>query len=220
MFGFYRDLTVIEGEVDRNYIISKLYHKLHLCFVEMKCSEGKVPIGIGFPEYLAEIKHSKCLQSKIKEAEDIDNDCNLENKKTLGRIVRLFSLDEKNLQDIHIEPIFKNMKEYIHVSGIRKVSTQCSEYVIYKRIQSEPNLERLARRAVKRSKVNISFEDVIKKLQTYKQKKIEYIPYVNMKSRSSNNHFKLFIQECVTDKFNYDGFNSYGLSNFSTIPKI
>ncbi len=207
MFGYYRDLTVIETEIDRNYVISKLYDKLHLCFVEMQDAEGKVPIGVAFPEYLeysTDEEHKK-------------DDYKFKKKKGLGRIIRLFSPDEKNLKDIRIERIYENMKEYLHITGVRNFST-CKEYVIYKRLQSEPNLERLARRKAKRA--DISFEEALMLLQQYKQKKIKHIPYVNMKSKSSDNYFKLFIQECIVDNFNYTGFNSYGLSNFSTIPKI
>jgi CRISPR-associated endonuclease Csy4 len=75
---------------------------------------------------------------------------------------------------------------------------------------------RLARRKAKRK--NISLEEAISVLKI-REEKLSEAPYINMKSLSSDNMYRLMIGYEETELINNDeGFSTYGLSSKSSVP--
>ncbi len=187
--GYYIELQLKpNAELSANFILSKLYYKLHLLLVKLQDKNGIVPVGVSFPEYL--------------------------DKKSLGSKIRLFSLDESNLQNMNLNSELFSMSDYIHITDICRVPDSI-EHVMFKRENVHSN-NLIARRKAKRS--GISEQEALNHLDKYKEVRIK-TPYVNILSNSSRQRFKLFIQQQKVENLSYNGFNSYGLSiNSTTVP--
>ena len=51
---YFVEMTLLSNsEISLNFIWSKLFGQLHLGLVEMQDDQGRVPIGISFPDYVA-----------------------------------------------------------------------------------------------------------------------------------------------------------------------
>jgi len=189
----YREIVLSpQPEISLNYIWEKVFQQIHLGFVEMKDSNNKVPIGIGFPEYFSEYG-------------------------PLGRRLRLFAISRDILSAFNADYWLERLSDYIHLSEIRNVPANIRTFSRFKRQQPKTNVNRLARRKAKRH--NISFEQAIMKLRGFKDEQVK-TPFINMKSLSTDKKFRLFILKEVCDTPAYEGFSIYGLSPVSTIPEF
>ena len=187
----YREIVIRpQPEISLYFLWEKVYQQIHLGLVEMKDSNGIVPIGIGFPEY------------------DI-------NAGKLGTKLRLFAQNEESLFKFNAEEWLKRLSDYVHLTQIREVPDTVIKYNRFTRQQPKTNKERLARRKSKRN--NISFRQAMKELKGFEDKLVT-TPFINMRSQSTGKRFRLFIQkqECATAE--YQGFNTYGMSTISSVP--
>lgn len=187
----YQEITLLpSADINLNFLWGKVYQKIHLRLVETKTPDGLSPIGLAFPDYNAET-------------------CQL------GAKLRVFAEDKETLEHFNAKKCLHNLSDYIHITGIRDVPTNVSNYVRFKRKQSKSSTERLARRKAKRESVD--FEHAMQLLQNHKEALIN-APFVHIFSASSGNVYKLFIsKEHVTGQIN-KGFSCYGLSPDSTLP--
>jgi CRISPR-associated endonuclease Csy4 len=191
---FYQELTLLENTECNSYFLwSKLYEKLHLALATIQNNQNIVQLGVSFPEYNQETYQ-------------------------LGCKLRIFSGDEDDLVQLDINSWLKLIKDYIHISEIRNVPKNIIGYAIYNRQQAKSSNERLARRKAKRT--GISLEEANAILSKYKEKMLKKIPYINIVSLSSKKHFPLFINRKDVPELINNGFNSYGLSNISSVPEF
>lgn len=193
---FYIEITLLSGpDVGINFLWSRLYQQIHLALVDN--GNRAVSLGVSFPQYDAD-----------------------QNK--LGSKLRIFAKSELDLAKMNVKQWLSRLLDYVHITQIREVPHNVELYAVYKRqqpVRSYAKLERLINRRAKRENISIekARNDLITNSVNVGDEKLK-TPFIDMKSMSSGNWFRLFIvKEKATNYF--DGnFSSYGLSNNSTVP--
>lgn len=196
MLKYYLDITLQHShEINQYFILQKVFQQLHLGFVEAQNVDGVVPIGLSFPNY-----HNKELDTKL---------CKL----------RLLATDENILEKFNVKHLLARFSDYVHMTGIRPVPSQVYGYAIYHRQQSKSAsaYRRLVQRMSERE--GITMLEAEAKITSFKQQELK-VPYINVYSASSEQRFRLFIVRREAEASSYSGFNSYGLSNTSTVPEF
>jgi len=190
---YYREITILPtADITLHFLWGKVFQQIHLGFAEMQDSTGKVPLGIGLPEYFSEYG-------------------------PLGRKLRIFSLSKEIIKEFDADTRLKRLSDYVHLTEIRDVPEKNKLFCCFKRQQPKTNIERFARRRAKKKGINIEDALLELKQKDFKDNIVE-TPYINMQSLSSNKRFRLFILKEICDSPAYDGFSTYGLSHISTVP--
>jgi CRISPR-associated endonuclease Csy4 len=190
---YYIEISLLpSADINLNFLWEKVFQQVHLGLVEMKTSNGAVPIGISFPEYNAE-RHE------------------------LGRKMRLFAADKLVLETLNAPKWLRRFNDYVHLTRIRPVPDHVSAYASYTRQQSKSSKQRLARRKAKRE--GIELEQALKLLEDFQEQQLKN-PFITMTSQSSGRRFHLFILKKEIEQPIDKGFSSYGLSPSSTVPEF
>ena len=195
---YYIEITFIQSDGFSFYQLwTKVYTQLHLAFVEIKDQNDNVNIGVSFPEY--RFDNEKCIGF-------------------LGTKLRLFAKTAEELQQLNLDEYLIRLVDYIHISTIRPVPyDRVSSYAKFCRKQFKTNAERLARHRVK-TRNDISFDDAVKFYQN--RIKSTDLPFIQMKSLTNSQMFKLFIEKIAGEQSDEHKFNTYGLSLGSTVPEF
>ena len=205
---FYIEITLLPSiDVGINFLWAKLYQQIHLALVDMSDGKGIAPIGAAFPQY--------------------DTD-----KNRLGSKLRLFAKSESDLLKLDIKKWLNHLLDYAHITQIREVPNRIESYAIYKRQQphrSFAKLKRLIKRKAKRegmsmeeAKINLTISPkntIDKKIKTDDAQLLK-TPFIEIKSMSSDNRFRLFIIKERSLSYLEGNFNSYGLGDKSTVPEF
>lgn len=192
---FYLEITLLpNAEVNIYFLWSKVFQQIHLGLVEIKDNQDCVPIGISFPEYTISKKFG-----------------------VLGSKLRLFAKDEATLMQFDAANRLSRLRDYVHWTGIRPVPEKLIGYATYQRQQPKTNKERLARRYALRHN-----EDYNTALLRYSEieSKFMALPFIRLKSLSSDKVFCLWIKKTVVPKPSETTYSSYGLSAISTVPEF
>ncbi|MFP6843180.1 MAG: type I-F CRISPR-associated endoribonuclease Cas6/Csy4 [Acinetobacter sp.] len=196
----YQEITLIDqAEISSYFIWSKLYTQLHIALAEIKDTNNKVNIGVSFPQYIFEEK--------------------LEDKKAkinMGKKLRLFTQDEADLKKLDLKKWLDRLTDYVHITSIREVPENINSYAIYKRKQVKTNATRLARHRVKRG--DIGFDEALARYSNVVT--TTDLPFVQMKSLTSDQVFKLFIEKKNAEQSESQVFSTYGLSSESSVPEF
>lgn len=194
----YQEITLIDqAEISSYFIWSKLYTQLHIALAEIKDTNNKVNIGVSFPQYLFE-----------------KNDKN--SKVNLGKKLRLFAQNEADLKKLDLKKWLDRLTDYVHITSIREVPENINSYAIYKRKQVKTNATRLARHRVKRG--DIGFDEALARYSNVVT--TTDLPFVQMKSLTSDQVFKLFIEKKNAEQSESQVFSTYGLSSESSVPEF
>lgn len=198
---FYQEITLIDqAEISPYFIWSKLYTQLHIGLAESKDANEKVNIGLSFPKYIYE-QGDEAKKSKVY----------------LGDKLRIFAETQADLEKLNIQKWLDRLMDYLHITSIREVpEAKISGYAIYSRKQVKTNAERLARHRVKRG--DIGFDEALARYSNVVT--ITDLPYIQMKSLTSDKSFKLFIEKKPATKSETQVFSTYGLSSVSTVPEF
>ncbi|WP_262966629.1 type I-F CRISPR-associated endoribonuclease Cas6/Csy4 [Methylobacter psychrophilus] len=192
---FYLEITLLPNpEVGQHFLWSKVFQQIHLGLVEMQDEQGRVPIGLSFPEYITGEKFS-----------------------LLGGKLRLLAKDEVTLSQFNAPQWLSRLSDYVHCTGIRPVPEKVTGYAIYQRQQPKTSKERLARRYAKKHKVD--YDTALKCYGKMAQQTIT-APFIHLQSLSSGNEFCLWIKKTVVTEPSAMAFSSYGLSAVSTVPEF
>ena len=195
---YYQEITLIDqAEISSYFIWSKLYTQLHIALAEIKDTNNKVNIGVSFPQYLFE-----------------KNDKN--SKVNLGTKLRIFAQNEADLKKLDLKKWLDRLTDYVHITSIREVPENIKSYAIYKRKQVKTNAERLARHRVKRG--DIGFDEALARYGNVVT--TTDLPFVQMKSLTSDQMFKLFIEKKNAEQSESQVFSTYGLSSQSSVPEF
>lgn len=197
---FYQEITLHPTtDTPEQFLLSKVYAKLHLALADSRDVEGKIHCGVSFPEYSLE-------------------------PKTLGRKIRVLSQNEYALKCLNLSDVLALLAKrgYVHITPIRSVPiNRVKQYAIYSRQQLDSGSERKARRYARRHAV-----DVEEARTHFSMGKNDELPYVWFYSNSTGQNFGLLIQKRIGgDNGNYEGasiseFSSYGLSKKETVPEF
>ncbi|WP_041719515.1 type I-F CRISPR-associated endoribonuclease Cas6/Csy4 [Desulfurivibrio alkaliphilus] len=134
--------------------------------------------------------------------------------KKLNSKLRIHGSEEslKRLMDLNW---IQGMKDYTRVSGIAKVPDSC-QYRTVKRVQAKSSVDRLYRRSVKKGW--LSEENAEQQKERAREGRLK-LPFVQLKSQTTGQQFRLFIQHGSLQEKPVTGrFSSYGLSNEATVP--
>lgn len=135
-------------------------------------------------------------------------------KRDLGHTLRLHG-SASDLACLQQSPWLKGMRELIDLGVIKPVPSGVS-YRTVRRVQVKSSVERLRRRAVKKGW--LSEEQAREQLAASAEKRSS-LPYVQLKSASTGQHFLLFIEHGpLLDAPRSGTFNTYGLSATATVP--
>lgn len=197
---YYQEITLIDqAEISPYFIWSKLYGQLHLALVDATGEGEQVGIGVSFPQYIYEKASSK------------------KPKVNLGNKLRLFASSEEDLQKLNIKHWLERLLDYVHIGPIRPVpENKVTGYVHFARKQVKTNADRLARHRAKRG--DISFDEAKARYQNVVT--TTDLPFVQMKSLTSEQPFKLFIEKRLGKKTAAAAFSAYGLSAICTVPEF
>lgn len=134
--------------------------------------------------------------------------------KVLGECIRLHGSQEA-LQRLMGLGWLKGLGDYTAVSALLPVPDTC-QYRIVQRVQTKSSVERLYRRSVKNGR--LTAEEAEAKINAGKDQLLKQ-PFIQLKSRSSGQTFRLFIQQGkLTDTGQTGKFSDYGLSDTATVP--
>lgn len=191
----YIELTLLPNtDINAFTLWSKVYQQIHLGLVEMQDEQGKVPIGISFPEYVIGEKYS-----------------------LLGGKCRLFAQDEATLVRFDVAKCLDRLSDYVHWTRLREVPNTVKGYAIYQRLQPKTNPERLARRYASRHPVD--YDHALQRYSSMAQVRVSS-PFIRLKSLSSEQSFCLWIKKTSISEPFIEGFSTYGLSAKATVPEF
>ena len=190
--NYYVDIKLItDTEITLGFLWKKLYAQIHLALVEVRNEDNLVSVGLSFPNYLKD--------------------------RFLGDRLRLFASTKEELERLKLEEWLSRLEGYVFLEEIKEVPTDVTKFVSFRRKQFKTNAERLARRQAKRK--GISYEEALKNYENFdEEKKKTKLPYINVKSLSSNREMKVFIQKSEEKESKNGLFSTYGLSSESTVP--
>ena len=134
--------------------------------------------------------------------------------KTPGDCIRVHGSKQSLEELMHLDWL-RGMKDYVYTSGISEIP-KATKYRIISRFQPKSSVERMYRRSV--NKGWISLEEAEKKCTDISDSKIK-LPYLEVKSQSSGQRYRLFFKQGNIVNEPRDGeFSSYGLSTQATVP--
>ncbi|MBS7836470.1 type I-F CRISPR-associated endoribonuclease Cas6/Csy4 [Wohlfahrtiimonas chitiniclastica] len=195
---FYQEITfIVQEDISLNFIRNQAFKQLHVALVDMHNRQQHKGIGFSFPGYVFEPD-----QGKIG----------------LGKTMRIFAQTEAELMALNAGSWLSRLTDYVHISSIKPVPNRVTHYAIYQRKQVKSSVERLARRYAKRK--HVTFEDAMAHLNG---KTPEYcdLPYVQMKSESTDQRFHLLIHKVkVTAPTEAANFTTYGLSHHEQLSAV
>ncbi|RZG83088.1 type I-F CRISPR-associated endoribonuclease Cas6/Csy4 [Acinetobacter sp. WCHAc060033] len=194
---YYIEVTLMKNDDFSPYELwSRIYTQLHIAFAEIKDADNKVNIGLSFPQYRFNAEKGIGF---------------------LGEKIRLFAETQADLEKLNISKWLERLTDYLHITSIRDVpEAKISGYATYSRKQVKTNAERLARHRVKRG--DIGFDEALARYSNVVT--TTDLPYIQMKSLTSEKSFKLFIEKKSVPKSETQVFSTYGLSSVSSVPEF
>jgi len=188
---YYIDITLLpDAEANLGFLWQKVYQQVHLALVENKIAENQSAIAVSFPKYR-------------------------DKQFPLGDKLRLFANEQIQLEQLDIGRWLNRLTDYSHYTSIKQVPTSIKQYACFKRKQVDTNIHRLAKRRAQRK--GETLEQALTHLEGFSDKETK-LPFINMHSLTTENQFRFFIEQIVSDKSEAGDFNCYGLSKKGNIP--
>ena len=192
MMQYYQELTLCPDEGAPIYFLwGKVFTAIHVALAEQKNTYGAVKIAVSFPQYEAT---------------------------SLGAKLRLLAEEEETLQAFDARKILRCFADYLHVTNVRKISPERVQgYAVYSRYQPDSSAHQKARRYSTRHP-ECSYEQALQFMKA--GDRTTRLPYIQMRSMTNGNPFRLFIKKTEARQEENTGFSSYGLSAKSTVPEF
>ncbi|MDR3433977.1 MAG: type I-F CRISPR-associated endoribonuclease Cas6/Csy4 [Rouxiella aceris] len=134
--------------------------------------------------------------------------------KTPGDILRLHGTAAA-LESFHQHPWLKGLRDHITLSAIAAIPSEV-KYRTVSRVQVKSNAERLRRRSVKKGW--LSEEQALARIPDQQSQRTS-LPFIQMKSLSNGEAFRVFIKQGELLASPTAGeFSAYGLSSTATVP--
>ncbi|QKJ85871.1 type I-F CRISPR-associated endoribonuclease Cas6/Csy4 [Paramixta manurensis] len=134
---------------------------------------------------------------------------------TPGGVIRLHGL-QTALEELNATRWQAGLTDYCTPSAICTVPPAIKGWRTVSRVQVKSNAQRLVRRSVRKGW--ITEEEAQMRLRTALDHRCK-LPFIQLKSLSTHQPFRLFIQHGELQELQRDGkFSSYGLSREATIP--
>jgi CRISPR-associated endonuclease Csy4 len=132
----------------------------------------------------------------------------------IGETLRLLS-GQVQLQALMASAWLVGVRDHIEVGDILPVPAMVQHRVV-RRVQTQSNPERLQRRYAQRHNMSV---EAAAQLITADHAKCCDLPFVSIRSQSTGQRFRLFIEHGALSEQPIQGaFNTYGLSSVATVP--
>lgn len=131
----------------------------------------------------------------------------------LGHVMRLHSAEER-LATLTAASWLAGMRELVAMGDLLRVPANSTPFAV-RRMQSKSNPERIRRRQMKRK--GWTAEQAKAAIPEACATRLR-LPYLNVRSTSTGQNFRLFIRQTAVPKSAEGAFNSYGLSTTATLP--
>ena len=131
----------------------------------------------------------------------------------LGSKLRLHG-EESTLKALLSSGLCSALNGYIAPSTVLPVPAGARPYHV-QRVQTKSSAERLRRRLAKRH--GITMEEAAQRIPDSVEQRLN-LPYINLKSSSTGQRFKVFFKQLEAKEAQNGEFSSYGLSPAATIP--
>lgn len=189
---YYQELTILpDPDISPYFIWQKLYTQLHIALADIKNKHGIDSIGVSFPEYHYDDEKEKSSK--------------------LGHKLRVFAPRQADLETLDLNNWLSRLTDYVHIKSISEVGGKANGYVVVKRYRFKP-IEVQAQTLAE--KLGVSYEDA---MVTVKKRKPEMkVPFINMKSETTEVLYRLSILQKVVDSPVEGSFNTYGLNTMTT----
>ncbi|MCY4226227.1 MAG: type I-F CRISPR-associated endoribonuclease Cas6/Csy4 [Gammaproteobacteria bacterium] len=191
----YLDITLLPNDdIGHHFLWGKVFQQVHLALVENKNTDGSSSVGVAFPEFNAE-------------------------KHRLGRKLRLFAPNSSDLEKLSIARWLDRLADYVHITSVRETPQRVEQYACFSRLRTKYSRERLARRAMKRH--GLTYEQALQERKNFQPQWTD-APFIQLKSLGNDHSFRLFIgmEEKGSSGEYSTGFNTYGLSKGTALPKF
>lgn len=194
---YYLDITLLpDTEITLGFIWFKVYQQVHIAFAENKIADNSSAIALAFPNYALTGSNAESFP--------------------LGNKLRIFSPTQEALDKLSINKWLNRFSDHTHITSVKVVPNNISEFVCVKRKQFKTNLSRLARRRAKRK--GETFEQAIQHYASFNDE-LTKLPFINVSSLSKNEQFRLFVEQTKMKEAIEGSFNCYGLSKEqATVP--
>jgi CRISPR-associated endonuclease Csy4 len=134
--------------------------------------------------------------------------------KNLGDKLRLHGSKEA-LERLMALNWLTGMRDHLSIFELRPVPANCQHRIV-QRVQAKSSAERLYRRSVRNGR--LSEREAEKKTVTAKEERLQ-LPFVQLRSASTGEQFRLFIKQgAPMDRPQPGRFSDYGLSSIATVP--
>ena len=186
---YYQEITLLSGEdVSANFLMSKIFQKVHLAIVEGRKNNSSANYAVSFPQYT-----DTCIGEKL----------------------RIFSNSQENMENLHLADRFSKLSDYVHWTGVRVVPVKIIKgTVVFCRYRNNGNPEALARRYAKRH--DCSYEEAL--LRYKYDDSSSNLPYIIVESSSTGKKFSLFIRKKEVTNSEKIEFDYYGLGDGEGVP--
>lgn len=150
---FYQEIIIIPNhEIDKNFILARLFYLTHLGLVEVAKignNPNKSNIAIGFPDY----QYSENIGTKKDEGNKNTNNKSPAKKGfgIIGSRVRLFAKNREDLENFNASSRFSSIIDYVKITEILEVpASKINSYAVFMRHQEKTNLQKLSKRYIDR----------------------------------------------------------------------
>lgn len=134
---------------------------------------------------------------------------------SLGRVMRLHGY-QRVLEELMGKNWMHGMRDHTLILDLMPTPKDTS-HIVVRRVQAKSSPERLRRRQMRRH--NLTEGEVRQRIPDSVQGQKLKLPYVSLKSQSTNQNFRIFIEHLPPQKRPVEGdFNAYGLSAYATVP--
>ena len=188
-----------EPNISAGFLMGRLMHSLHIGLVNTTPPGERCPIGVTFPEYRLPEKSSASFNAASP---------------PIGSRLRLFAQDEATLDGFPWRRVLRGLDDYVYRTTVRETGSN-SQYAAFARRQHNRSIGRLVRRAMKRK--GLSESEAMALYADHEPGECR-LPYVDMRSESSGERFRLFVERLEVPPSHKWGFSSYGLSRSVPLP--
>jgi len=131
----------------------------------------------------------------------------------LGDVMRLHS-SQQRLAELMATNWLSGMRDHIQVADVC-ATPDTTKAITVRRAQVKSNAARIRRRQIRRH--GYSEEEAMQRIPDSMEKRLD-LPFLTLRSKSSEQVFRLFIQQLQVERLVQGRFNSYGLSGEATLP--
>ncbi len=167
------------------------------------------------PNVLMNALYSKLHKALVKmDSNDIGISFpHYQEKQNLGERIKLHGNKER-LEALMNTNWLQGMRDYVLLGSINQIPIKI-QHAIFSRSQVKSNIERIRRRQVRRH--GFTEQEISEKIPASLEKRSD-LPFVNLKSHSTQQTFRLFIKKEDVPEKKSGHFNTYGLSNEASVP--